>query len=85
MTDRERDEEFELKQKKTCEAFILNVCNRIENINYRKTSYTWAKEVERWAGRIYYPWVWHRACEKNEIPFLEVSPGVYCYKLEIKK
>jgi hypothetical protein len=64
-----------------CSTYITHMCKESENINYKKTSFTWAQEVGKWSGVVIHPNAFDIACKKYDISRKEISPGVACYKL----
>ncbi len=72
-------------QRTICDTYLIHRCNRIQKINYRKTSHTWAEEVSKWAGVVISPFAWEWVCIKYQIKRLEMTAGVNCYALETMK
>lgn len=72
-------------QRTICDTYLVHRCNRIDKMNYRKTSHSWAKDVSKWAGVNITSTAWDSVCRKYEIHSREISPGVNCYALEAMK
>lgn len=66
-------------------TFLIHNTNSNKKINYKKTSYSWALEVSKWAGVEIKPYAINEACKSYDIRTVEISKGVSCFGIETMK
>ena len=76
--DKQSDEIRELVR-----VYFMQNCETTE-INYKKTSHTWLKEISDWTGRKIEQKAIDDYIKKFAIKTREISDGVFCYGLKTK-